>query len=112
MAVRTVTAQEARQRLGELLESANRGEEIVIERAGRRMGVLISPQRYADILRRQEEAKERFWEQVEEVWAQNADIDPDELEAIAVEEVHAYRREKREAARLQAEATHAVEAPA
>jgi len=112
--VRTVTAQEARQRLGELLESANRGEEIAIERSGRRMGVLISPQLYANLQRNEEEAKGRFWERVEEVWAQNADIDADELEAIAVEEVHAYRREKRESAheRAMAKELEPVEASA
>jgi prevent-host-death family protein len=44
--VRTVTAQEARQRLGELLENARRGDEMIIERAGRPMGVVISPLRY------------------------------------------------------------------
>ncbi len=110
--VRTVTAQEARQRLGELLESANRGDEIAIERAGRRMGVLISPQRYADFQRTQDEARDRFWTKVEETWTRNADLDPDELEAFAVEEVHAYRREKREAARAHAEAKDAIEATA
>lgn len=105
---RTVTAQEARQRLGELLESANRGETIAIERAGRRMGVLISPQRFADMERSEEEARDRFWRQVEESWARNEDVDPDELEAMVVEEIDAYRREKREAARMHAESDQAA----
>lgn len=43
---RTVSAMEARKRFGELLENVSRGDEVVIERAGKVMGVVISADRY------------------------------------------------------------------
>lgn len=91
--VRAVTWRGAPQRLRELLESAIQGDEIAIERAGRRVGVLISPRRYADLQRIQDEARGRFWTKVDVTWTRNAGRDPDEHEAFAFEEVHAYRRQ-------------------
>lgn len=94
--VRTVTAQEARQRLGQLLEGTRRGDEVIIERAGKPMGVVISPSRYADLERRREEAKQRLFEMVDELREQNKDADPDEIQRAVDAAVAAVRRERRD----------------
>ncbi len=58
---------EARRKFGEMLEDVRRGDEVIIERAGKVMGVLIPPERYSMIERDREqfhqlvaEARERF----------------------------------------------------
>ncbi|HLZ69419.1 MAG TPA: type II toxin-antitoxin system Phd/YefM family antitoxin [Dehalococcoidia bacterium] len=82
---RRVSAVEARQRLGELLEGVfYRDDEIVIERAGKPMAVLIPAERY-DALRHE---RERFWKLVEEAQerqyaASLAEIEADVQAAIA-----------------------------
>ncbi len=47
--MRTVTAMELRRRLGEILDAAAVGEAITIERDGRPMAVLVSPEAAAQI---------------------------------------------------------------
>ena len=42
--MRTVTAMELRRRLGEILDAAAAGEPITIERDGRPMAVLVTPE--------------------------------------------------------------------
>lgn len=68
---RTVTAIEARRRLGELLESVYlRGDEVVIERAGKPMAVVIPAERY----KRLEESRARLFEMIDEVHDRNRDV--------------------------------------
>ncbi len=98
--VRTVSAQEARQRLGELLEDARRGEETIIERAGKPMGVVISPRRYDQMLQHRVENRERLFAMIDELREQNKDQDPEEIERAvdaAIAEVRRERRERRHA---------------
>jgi prevent-host-death family protein len=47
--MRTVTAMDLRRRLGEILDAASAGESITIERDGRPMAVLVSPEAAARI---------------------------------------------------------------
>jgi prevent-host-death family protein len=93
---RTVSAQDARQRLGELLEDARRDEDTIIERAGKPMGVLISPQRYDQMLRQRAESRERLFAMIDELREQNKDEDPEEIERAVDAAVAAVRRERRE----------------
>jgi len=95
---RTVSAQEARQRLGALLEGTRRGEEVIIERSGKPMGVVISPMRYAEMERQREEAKARLFAMIDELREHNKDEDPEEIERAVDAAVAAVRRERREAA--------------
>lgn len=91
---KTVSAQAARQRLGELLEGVYyRGDEVVIERAGKPMGVVIPVERYAQIAA----ARERFWASLDELREQGTgdDLSEDEAMRIALEEIDAHRRERR-----------------
>lgn len=72
---RKVSAVEARQRLGELLEGVfYRGDEVVIERAGKPMAVVIPADRY-DALDR---SRERLFALVERAQAANDQLSPDE----------------------------------
>ena len=75
---KTVAATDARRRLGELLEGVYcRGDEVIIERAGKPMAVVIPADRYEQL----ELARVRLFAMVDDVWARNASISPDELES-------------------------------
>ncbi len=95
---RTVSAQAARQRLGELLEGVYyRGDEVVIERAGKPMGVVIPVERYARIAADREQARDRFLAGIDELRSDRTgeDLTDDEAMRIALEEIHAARGERR-----------------
>ena len=74
---RRISAVEARKRLGEILESVYyRGDEVVIERAGKAMAVVIPAERYEAM----ERSRERFFELIEKNWERNKDIPYEEIE--------------------------------
>jgi prevent-host-death family protein len=87
MVKRRISAVEARKRLGEILESVYyRGDEVVIERAGKAMAVVIPAERYEAM----ERSRERLFELIEKNWERNKDIPYEEIEREvqqAVEEV-------------------------
>lgn len=91
---RTVSAVEARQRLGELLEGVfYRGDEVIIERAGKRMGVVIPIDRYAVMLQN----RERLRALIEQIQASAKPLPEAEVEreiATAIAEVRRARRRK------------------
>jgi prevent-host-death family protein len=85
---RHVNALEARRHLGELIESVyHRGDEVVIERAGKPMAVVIPASRYEAM----ERNRERLWELIEEIHAHNAGADPDEIQREVDEAVREVR---------------------
>jgi prevent-host-death family protein len=92
---RTLTAMEARRKFGEMLEDVRRGDEVVIERSGKIMGVMISPERYRII----EQRREEFWKMVEEARDRFKDVPDEEIERIVDEEVRAVRGKDRRAKR-------------
>ena len=87
MVKRRISAVEARKRLGEILESVHyRGDEVVIERAGKAMAVVIPAERYETL----EKSRERLLELIEKNWERNKDAPFKEVEREvqrAVEEV-------------------------
>ena len=91
---RRISAVEARKRLGEILESVYyRGDEVVIERAGKPMAVVIPAERYEAM----EKSRERLFELVEENWEKNKDVPYEDMEREvqkAIEEARTRRREK------------------
>jgi prevent-host-death family protein len=91
---KTVSAMEARKHLGEILEGVHyKGDEVVIERNGKVMGVVISQRRYAGI----ERSRERFWELIHRTQERNKDVPYEVIEAEveqAIREVRAERRKK------------------
>lgn len=95
---RTVSALEARKRLGELLESVHyRDDEVIIERAGKPMAVVISARRYEAEERRKQAAWDRLRAIVDEIREHNKDVPYEVIQAEvdeAVREVRAERRRK------------------
>ena len=95
---RRVSAMEARKRLGELLEGVYyRGDEVVIERAGKPMAVVIPAERYASM----ERSRERLWELIEKAQERNKDVPYGVIEREveeAIREVRADQAKKNSAA--------------
>jgi prevent-host-death family protein len=91
---RRVSAVEARKRLGEILEGVHyRGDEVIIERAGKPMAVVIPAERYEAM----EKFRERLFELIEKNWERNKDVPYEEVEREvrqAVEEARGQRRER------------------
>ena len=80
---RRLSAVDARKRFGEVLEGVYyRGDEVLIERAGKKMAVVIPLERYEAM----ERSRDRFMELVEQNWEQNKDVPPEDMEA-AIERV-------------------------
>jgi prevent-host-death family protein len=94
---RKLSAVEARKKLGEILEGVfYRGDEVVIERAGKPMAVVIPAALYAAL----EKDRERLFELIEQNWERNKDVSYEEIEkevAEAVREVRAQRRNQQSA---------------
>jgi len=68
---RKISAVEARKKLGEILESVYyRGDEVVIERAGKPMAVVIPSERYEAM----EQSRERLFAFIEKVQERNKDV--------------------------------------
>jgi len=88
---RRVSAVEARKKLGEILESVYyRGDEVIIERAGKPMGVVIPAERYEAM----ERNRERLFELIEKNWERNKDAPYDEIQRevdLAIREVRGQR---------------------
>ncbi len=84
---RKVSAMEARKKLGELLEGVYyRHDEVVIERAGKPMAVVIPAYLYENI----ERGRDRLMELIQKAQERNRDVPPEILEqeiADAVAEV-------------------------
>ena len=95
---KTVSAMEARRKFGELLEDAYRGDAIVIERAGKTMGVLVSP----DQFRIMEQNRERLFKIFEETWARTKGISAEEVEREVARAINEVRSRKRAASRRSA----------
>jgi len=89
---RTISAVEARKRLGEILESVYyRGDEVIIERAGKPMAVVIPSSRYAIL----EQDRERLMELIQMNWEKNKDVPSELIEREierAIREVRAQSR--------------------
>jgi prevent-host-death family protein len=88
---RKVSAVEARKRLGELLEGVYyRGDEVVIERAGKPMAVVIPAERYETM----ERSRDRLFELIEKAQKRNKDVPYEVIEReveLAIREVREQR---------------------
>ncbi len=86
---RILSAMEARRRFGEVIEGVHyRGDEVVIERAGKAMAVIIPKERYDAM----ERSRQRVLEFMEANWEHNKNVSADEIEqeiAEAIREVRA-----------------------
>jgi len=87
---RRISAVEARKRLGEVLEGVYyRGDEVVIERAGKPMAVVIPTSRYQQI----EASRDRLWEMIEEVQERNKDVPYEVIQREVDEAIREVRAE-------------------
>lgn len=88
--VKKVNALKARQNLGQLLEEVYyKGDQYVIERAGKPMAAVVP----VWLLEEWQKRRERFFETVEELQQQQKDVPPEEMERDIEEAVQAVRAE-------------------
>jgi prevent-host-death family protein len=92
---KTVSAMEARRKFGELLEDASRGDQIVIERAGKVMGVLVPPDQFLIM----EQNRDRLYKMFQDAWERTNEIGAEEADRIAMEAVRSVRAKRRSARR-------------
>jgi prevent-host-death family protein len=94
-AVRNVEAAQAQRSFDDLLNEVNEQRtRVVVERDGKVVAALISEadlERLEALDRRAAEG----WRTIEEIWARNADIDPDEAERDIAEAIAEMRAEAR-----------------
>jgi prevent-host-death family protein len=89
---RTLSAVEARKRLGEILEGVYyRGDEVIIERAGRPMAVVIPTERYEAM----ERSRERLFQLIEKAQEKNKDVPYETIEQEVAEAVWEVRQRAR-----------------
>ena len=83
---RHLSAMDARKRFGELLEEVHyRGDEIIIERAGKPMAALVPVAQYEQWQARRKAAMDRFFALIGENWEHNKDVPQEEIEADIAE---------------------------
>ena len=86
----TISSLDARRDLDELIEGVcHKSDEVVIERAGKAVAVVISTDRYEAM----ERSRERMFSMMDEVHRRNADVPPEVLEAEVAEALDAVRRQ-------------------
>lgn len=89
--VKKVSTSEARAHFGDVVNSVYYSKEpVVVEKKGKVLAVLISPEQFQVL----QDADERAWATVQAVWDRLPDRDPDEVMAEVVAEVKAYREEQ------------------
>lgn len=92
--VKTLSTADARASFSDVLNSVYYTKEpVVVERKGRPVAVIISPEEY-EAFQRDREARD--WAIIERVQARNADRDPDEILAEVTAVVEEVRQERYE----------------
>ena len=93
--IRTISAIEARQRFGQLMNEVQlRHDHYIIERAGKPMVAVVPVEEFQAWMGRREE----FFQQIEQARTRNRDVDPEQIEADVEEAVKAVRRTRRKKA--------------
>ncbi len=86
--VKKMNALKARKNLGQLLEEVYyKGDQYVIERAGRPMAAVVPVWQ----LQERQKRRERFFGMIEEVWQRNKKVKPEVIEREVGEAVRAVR---------------------
>jgi len=89
---RKLSAVEARRRFGEVLEGVYyRGDEVVIERAGKTMAVVIPAGLYDSL----ERDRERLFDLIERAQERNKEVPYEEIEREVADAVRAVRAQRR-----------------
>ena len=93
--IRTISAIEARQRFGQLMNEVQlRHDHYIVERAGKPMVAVVPVEEFQAWMRRREE----FFQQIEQTQERNKDVDPELIESEVAEAVAAVRRTRRQQA--------------
>jgi len=86
--LKTINALKARQNLGQLLEEVfYKGDQFVIQRAGKSMAVVISPEKYETYLRQRKEDMKIF----DQIRKKNKGVSLKEIEADVKEAIKSVR---------------------
>ena len=95
MTVRTIAAQEARRKFGELLDKADyRRESFLIERAGRAKAAIVPVSEYDEMQRLRKEARERLFARIDRTQKRLAKRNPQEIENTLQEAIRVTRQSK------------------
>ena len=87
--LKKISAMKARQNLGQIMnEVAIRGDDYIIERAGKPLVAIIDMDKY----QRLQEEREEALQAVRSIWSKMEGADPDEVEEIIEEAIQATRR--------------------
>lgn len=95
--VRTVSANEAKQRWGAMMKAVTEGEDVIVESHGKPKAVVISPEAFEELRRarvrqRREEASQLLREIEATYDGRNDDLSDEEIEKIAVRAGRAINR--------------------
>ena len=91
--IRTISAIEARQRFGQLMNEVQlRHDHYIVERAGKPMVAVVPVEEFQAWMRRREE----FFQQIEQTQERNKGVDPELIESEVAEAVAAVRRTRRQ----------------
>jgi len=86
-----ISAMKARQNLGQIMnEVAIRGDDYIIERAGKPLVAIIDMEKYQCLLKDRDEALKA----VRSIWSKMAGADPEQVEEIIIEAIQATRKVK------------------
>ena len=97
---RKLSAVEARKHFGEMLEGVHyRGDEVIIERAGKPMAVVIPLSRYKSMQNSMQSSRDEVMRLIRLNWEHNKDVPLEEIERDIEEAVRAVRAERRNASR-------------
>ena len=89
-----VSAVQARQQFGELLDKAYyRSQSFVVERSGQPRAAIVPMRQYVEMQRIKQSAKERFFELVDKARARNKGVDPNIIQKEIDEAVEEVRKE-------------------
>jgi prevent-host-death family protein len=89
-----LSVKDARANFSDVLGTVFYGKEpVIVERKGRPMAVIISPEQWEQYQRR---VKEGFLEAIDRIQERNLDKDPDEVERDVAEVVEEVRRSRHE----------------
>jgi len=92
--VQHMSAKEARTNFSDVLGRAYyKGEPTIVEKQGKPVAVVISPEEYERYRRYKEEAKQRFFQVVDRIQERNAGKDPEEVYRDVTAAVEDVRRE-------------------
>ncbi len=102
--IRTVSARQARDNFGDLLGSVYYAKEaVVVEKQGKPVAVLISPEAYQRLREQDEQqARERIRQAAARIGERNRDQDPETVLAAVTEVVEEVRQQRYERERTKA----------